>query len=60
MSEKIITCCDYCNKDQSTSSAHQKGGYVECDTETAISEFDWVMTPHGIKCLNCQDEDSIN
>jgi len=56
MSEKIIVFCDYCNTDQSTDSGRGTS-YLECDTEMAISEFDWVMTPFGVKCLICQEKD---
>jgi hypothetical protein len=56
MSELIITCCDYCNKDQSVQTYNGRG-YIYVPEEDAIRLFDWIRDETGkIMCLNCQDE----
>mgnify|MGYP001608388046 FL=1 len=53
MSELIITCCDICNTNQSTSGA----GYIICPEDVAIEHFDWVKLSDGkITCIDCQED----
>jgi hypothetical protein len=57
MSELIISCCDFCNTEQSIS--HPRGrGYVVVPEEDAVQYFDWIRDENGnIKCLDCQNEE---
>lgn len=57
MSEKIITCCDICNQEKAIAAYKHGRGYIEATEKDAIELFDWVMTPKGIMCLDCQDEE---
>ncbi len=55
MSILIVTCCDYCNKDQEIHRPDGRG-YAYHDAKTCIKDFGWKQTTNGIMCQDCQDE----
>jgi hypothetical protein len=54
MSEKIITCCDYCNKEQSLQ-PYQGYGVTEMSEQDTIYYLGWESTKEGVMCTECQD-----
>ena len=53
MSELIITCCDFCNKEQRVEGGK---GYTFRSEEEALSEdFGWIKICEKVVCPECQN-----
>lgn len=47
----VRTFCDFCNP---KCLPHGSGWLDECDEESAIQNFDWVMVEGKLMCVDCQ------